>query len=157
MCPAQRARDRVKADRRHALLGERRHELRIDERLQQPDDNLALAQRVDVRVVGLLDADDRVGLAVHLVARSQLGAGIGKRLIRNGRAVASTALDQDFRPCGEKWFQRIRHERDAPLIGRALFYETDFHERPLGKCWGSGRKNSLPQGSASNRLSEGLR
>ena len=59
------ARDRVHRERGHAALGERLHELGVDERLQQRDEHLAVAQARDLFGRGLLHLADEVGLRVE--------------------------------------------------------------------------------------------
>ncbi len=59
--PRERPRDRVEADRRHPLSGQARRELRVEQRLEQPDDRLAAAEASDLLRARLLDPQDDVG------------------------------------------------------------------------------------------------
>ena len=65
----QRARQRIEADGRDARVRERLCRLRIDERLEQPDDRLAAAQLADLGSRRLLDPQHDIGLAVQLGRR----------------------------------------------------------------------------------------
>ena len=131
MGAAERPRDRVEADRRHALLGERLSRLRIDQGAEETDYRLALAHHADLGITRLLDAEDDVRLGVELDRRHDRRAGLRVRLIRDLRARARAGLDEDLEPGLGELAERFGYQGDAPLAGRSLLGDADLHGHHL--------------------------
>jgi hypothetical protein len=129
--PAERPRDCVEADRGYSLLCERHGGLRVDQRLEEADDDLAAAHDRDLVRRRLLDPQDRVRLGVELHRRDDRRAGVGVGLVRDERAGAGTGLDEDLEPGGRELAERLGYQGDAPLSGRGLLGDTDLHGHHL--------------------------
>ena len=109
----------------------------------RPIDGLALAQAVDLVGVGLLDAQHDVGLrdtarrCATTLAPAAFVSAVGE-----WRRLAGAALDEHLGAGGgQRLRQRLGHERDAPLVGRALLHDTNLHDgKPLGTGLGDERR-----------------
>ena len=127
LSPAQRAGQTVQADRGHLGLGQTAHQWRIDQRREQPDENLTRPQHAHVRRSRRAYADDDVGLLVQPVPGDELGTGIGVFGIGEPRRGARAGLDDHLLPGGPQPDHAVRTERDPPLAGRRLGHRA-HHE-----------------------------
>ena len=128
---AERPRNRVEADRGHALLGQRLRRLRIDERAQEADDRLAGAHDLDLRFARLLDAQDDVRLAVQLHARDDRCPRLRVCLIGDQGSGSGTAFDEDLQPGRRQPAERFGYQGNSPLTGRSLLGDADLHGHHL--------------------------
>ena len=124
---AQRARDRVEADRGHARVRERLGAGRIDQRLEEADQRLALAQPTDLGRAGLLDLEHDIRLRVQGVRGDDRRAGVGERLVGDGGTGTGALLDEDLQPGSRELAERLGHQGDTALAGGRLPGDADLH------------------------------
>jgi hypothetical protein len=86
----ERAGDRVEADRRHATGGERLRQPGVDERREQAQDGLTLAELRGFGLGWLGDPQHGVGLFVERIGRDDRRPRVRIRAIRDRRAGTGT-------------------------------------------------------------------
>jgi len=116
--------DGVHRERHDALLGERLSELRVDERLEERDEDRAGAKLVDLRRRRLLDLEDELGVE-RVVDEARAGLLVGA--IDERGLDARAALDEDLVAGLDETLGGLGDEGDAALAGHGLSRDTDPH------------------------------
>ena len=125
--PGQGPRDGVQADRGDAGGGQRLHQGRVQQRLQEADDGLAGAQPRDLGGHRLLDAQDDVGVRVQPLGAHDRRAGVRERLVRDRGTGTRAGLDEDLEPGRRQLAEPFGHQGNAPFSGRGLPGDADLH------------------------------
>ena len=103
----------------------------IEQRLQQADEHLALAQDLRLGFRRLLDAQDDVGLGIQLGRRDDPGTGFDELLIGDLGTGTGTGFDEDFEPGSCQLAERFGYQGHAPFTRRGLPGDTDLHGHHL--------------------------
>ena len=129
------------------FLASDRGEGRVDQRLQESDERLALAQPRDLGLGRLLDLEDHVRLGVQVGGRDDLRAGFGVGRIRDGCAGTGAGLDEDLatRPLSACRALRVPGRR-AVLRARFPWRRRPSWAPPVsdGSGWGSDARQGYP-------------
>ena len=111
----------------HALLTSGQIDWQRYERIWLPDDDLAGAEALRVRLRGLRDAEDDVRSLVEVIARDDRRARFDVGRIREERRLAGALLHEDLQPGRRQLAERFGYQGDAPLSGRGLLGDADLH------------------------------
>jgi len=113
--------------RGHIQASERGHRVRIQQRPEQADDDLALVEHLRLVRSGAMDAQDHVAGRVEGRGVDDLRARLDVALIRErGRGPGAT-LDEHDHARFPELLDRVGDQRDAPLFRSDLSGYANFH------------------------------
>ena len=121
------------------------HERGIEQRLEEADEHLALAQDLRLGVRRLLDAQDDVGLGIQLGRGDDPGTGLDELLVGKLSTRTGSGFDEDLEPGGRQLAERFGYQGHAPFSGRGLLGDTDLHGHHLLRD--SGPQPARPRGT----------
>src|SRR4029453_14699390 len=129
-------------DRRDLPLGQRLRELPAGRQVEVGEQDLALAQVLELRRDRLLHLHDHVGARPDLGRGSDdLGTGALVTLLRDARAGARAVLDEDLVPRRGELASALGRQRDAVLVVLDLSGDPDDHGLALPT---SGMREAYP-------------